>query len=348
MKRKSVRLSLAMAGCNIKTFALAAILLTGGMNGATAQKRASSPHRAATVNTLTGINDLTGVDPSSSMFTTTERPEDDYSKIFYFYNPATNQFMNIGGYWGTHATCSSTPFAAWFEKGTTDTNFYINCKVDGSGAGHHLGGAPLGLFWDRSIGGNGDGQLPFTFERAEGYSDSNKVYRIKTDSRGYITIFPDNENASVDFASAYATTNQNYKKQVWKILSKEEYYNLFLTNPANMSAPIDATFLLTAPDFRANNTEISKWTVNNESVKDKIFYGDNYMYSTYESIKKNGSGHFNIVDNNGAHQKPYGNISTALQRVQEIFIFIRILRYMRQDGMFCVATASVLPTATRY
>lgn len=302
MKRKSVWLPLATAGCNVKAIAIAALLLAGELNGSMAQKRTDISLGNEAPSSLTGIYDLSGEDPSADLCTT-GRPQTDANKIFCLYNAAANKFLNIGGSWGTHTVLNSTPFGIWLEKGTTSSNFYLNCKVDGSGTGTHIGISKKSLWCDRSLSGNGAGQVPFSFEKAEGYTEKNKVYRINNGAN-YITAFPDDKTNTCNIASAYSTTDSKYKYQIWKLLSKAEYYKLFLANPANMSAPVDASFLLEAPEFRANDTDIQLWKLSNESLKDKIFYGDNYMYSTYESVKKNGNGHF--INYDGNHQNYYG------------------------------------------
>lgn len=148
---------------------LTAFALTGHCSAVHAQTFGTS------YETADGIDDLTGVDPSADICTT-GRPEDDANKIFCFYNLGTKKFLSIGGLWGTHASINNTPNAIWFEKTATDGQYTFDNKVAGSGTGTHLGiydklGIP-DLWMDR--GTNSTPAAVFTFDKADGYSESNK------------------------------------------------------------------------------------------------------------------------------------------------------------------------------
>lgn len=254
------------------------------------------------------VNSLPGIDPSASI-TTTGRPQDDNSKMFCFYNEGAKKFLNIGGLWGTHASISDVPYSIWFEKTATDGVYYLNNNVAGSGTGTYMGVMKnADLYMDKGSG-SGNEKATFVFEKAEGYSENNKVYTIKVtagQSGGgtfYVTTYPDNEAKYCNIEKGlYATTDVRYKNQVWKIISKEEYYKLFLANPANMSAAIDASFLMKAPGFRVNDTEMVNWKLSNENTD--VRFGDATMYCTYKQRGNTGAGHF--VGYNENHQRDYG------------------------------------------
>lgn len=72
------------------------------------------------------------------------------------------------------------------------------------------------------------------------------------------------------------------------MITKNEYYLLFNTAPAYMKSPVDASFLLTCPDFRINDTDAAKWLIGGENlpddVKSHVYFGDKKMYKTYNII----------------------------------------------------------------
>ena len=47
---------------------------------------------------------------------TMERPTADNKRIFLLYNVGTKKFLNLGGYWGTHAALSDTPRFLWLQR----------------------------------------------------------------------------------------------------------------------------------------------------------------------------------------------------------------------------------------
>ena len=55
-----------------------------------------------------------------------------------------------------------------------------------------------------------------------------------------------------------------------------------------MKSPVDASFLLTCPDFRVNDTDAAKWLIGGEKlpddVKSHVYFGDKKMYKTYNII----------------------------------------------------------------
>lgn len=72
------------------------------------------------------------------------------------------------------------------------------------------------------------------------------------------------------------------------MITKNEYYELFKITPANMESVVDASFLLTCPDFRINDIDAAKWTIGGKNlpndVKSHVYFGDKEMYKTYDLI----------------------------------------------------------------
>lgn len=143
-----------------------------------------------------------------------------------------------------------------------------------------------GVFMDR---GNSDGKnCRVTFEKGVDYTEKNKVYLVNISSQGYLTAYPDNENKICNYASKATEGTPRIQDQEWKVITKNEYYKLFSTTPAHMKSVVDASFLLTCPDFRINDTDAAKWEIGGENlpddVKSHVYFGDKKMYKTYNII----------------------------------------------------------------
>ena len=183
------------------------------------------------------------------------------------------------------------------------------------------------MFMDRSGSGNGAGQCPVSFEKAPGYTESNKLYYIKalaTNGKSYyFTTYPQNENMYCNVeASLYADNAAEHDNQVWKIITKNQYYELAKANPAHMKAVIDFSFLMKAPDFRVNDIEAVDWVATMTdgsafSSNAKLRFGDNNMYRNYDKrgmqdASKNHIPWGKTFDSD--HQKDYGKLFYCYSR----------------------------------
>ena len=293
------------------------------------------------------IDELVGIDPSSEYvagtYTNGSDEPTDPDKVLYLYNVGTKRFLSVGGLYGTHAALDNTPHGLWLESVDNaddykDNRFWINNRVAGSGTGTHLGcesSSSTGhLYMDRRNGNDGvdglngkddsrNGATTFRFEQAPGYnSETNKVYyflmkRYVKDTwwTFYVTAFPNDETKDCNISGSKLTTdNANFKNQVWKIITKAEYYKLTLANPANMEDVIDFSFIMKAPSFRANDTDASVWKASTET--DKIFFGDNKMYKTYNQVSTTDWTKFD-----GTHQGIYGKLFYTYARKAKGFTF---------------------------
>ena len=277
------------------------------------------------------IDQLVGIDPSAAYvagsYNSTEPTET--SKQLCLYNVGAKRFLSVGGTWGTHAALDNTPHGIWLEKiddNTTD-RFWVNNQLKGSGSGTHLGfDGGNSFYMDRHTGGNGVGACHFTFEQAPGYTEKNKVYYVKmtrpaSGSKTYfVTAYPNNNDLSCNVEqSQWGENNANYKNQVWKVITKAEYYELAKANPANMEDVIDFSFLIKAADFRVNDSESSNWNATAE--KDNIFFGDNKQYKTYNNRGTGTWGENNKGTYDPAHQQEYGKLFYTYARGAKKFIF---------------------------
>lgn len=241
-----------------------------------------------------GVDDLYGVDPSSEHCTDKNvgTNQTDGNKIVCLYNVGAKKFLSIGGLWGTQAALDVSPHSIYMYWNGYSKTYFLASKVAGSSAGLYMGIAwekftrKNGVFMDR---GNSDGKnCRVTFEKGVDYTEKNKVYLVNISSQGYLTAYPDNENKICNYASKATEGTPEYKNQEWKVITKNEYYKLFSTTPAHMKSVVDASFLLTCPDFRINDTDAAKWEIGGENlpddVKSHVYFGDKKMYKTYNII----------------------------------------------------------------
>lgn len=289
MKCKSYLLSFAKAKGSIAA-ALVAVLMAANTTVALAQNKATASN--GTENTIGGVDNLFGIDPSSEICTSKGTAETDGDKIVCLYNVGAKKFLSIGGLWGTQAALNVSPHSIYMTWNGGSKTYFLASKVAGSSAGLYMGIAwekftrKNGVYMDR---GSSDWKnCIVTFEKGVDYTEKNKVYLVNISSQGYLTAYPDNENKICNYASKATEGTPKYKNQEWKVITKNEYYLLFNTAPAHMKSVVDASFLLTCPDFRINDTDAAKWTIGGENlpndVKSHVYFGDKKMYKTYNII----------------------------------------------------------------
>lgn len=260
---------------------------------ASAQNKATENN--GTENTIEGVDKLYGIDPSSANCTSKGTAETDGDKIVCLYNVGAKKFLSIGGKWGTHASLNVSPHSIYMIWNDGSKTYFLQSKVTGSSTGSYMGifkdkDGVNGVFMDRNE------NCAIRFVKAKDYSETNKVYLVKIHTvkspfnpLGYLTAYPNDENKFCDYVTSLATEGTpEYKNQEWKVITKNEYYLLFNTAPAYMKSPVDASFLLTCPDFRVNDTDAAKWLIGGENlpddVKSHVYFGDKKMYKTYNII----------------------------------------------------------------
>ena len=285
MKSKSYLLSFAKAKGNIAAVALAAVLMAANATVASAQNKATEDNGIeGTV--IGGVDDLYGVDPSSA-YCANGTNVTDGNKIVCLYNVGAKKFLSIGGLWGTQAALNVSPHSIYMYWNKNSKTYFLESKVSGSSAGSYMG-----IIWDKFIQKNmlfmDRGGSRVTFERGKDYTEKNKVYLVNIADQGFLTAYPDDEKKICNYASKATEGTQEYKNQEWKVITKNEYYELFKITPANMESVVDASFLITCPDFRINDTDAAKWTIGGKNlpndVKSHVHFGDKKMYKTYDLI----------------------------------------------------------------
>lgn len=254
-------------------------------------RQASAQNKATESNgtektVIGGVDDLPGIDPSSA-YCANGTNVTDGNKIVCLYNVGAKKFLSIGGLWGTQAALNVSPHSIYMYWNKNSKTYFLESKVSGSSAGSYMG-----IIWDKFIKKNmlfmDRGGSRVTFERGKDYTEKNKVYLVNIADQGFLTAYPDDEKKICNYASKATEGTQEYKNQEWKVITKNEYYELFKITPANMKSVVDASFLLTCPDFRINDIDAAKWTIGGKNlpndVKSHVYFGDKKMYKTYDLI----------------------------------------------------------------
>lgn len=200
-------------------------------------------------------------------------------------------------------------------NGGTSTYFLQN-KVEGSGTGSYMGifqdkDGVNGVFMDRNE------NCAIRFVKAKDYSDKNKVYLVEINSflpvthLGYLTAYPNDENKFCNYETNLAAEDTpEYKNQEWKVITKNEYYLLFNTAPAYMESAVDASFLITCPDFRIHDIGAANWKIGGVSsttdVNSHVRFGDETMYKTYDKVSNTKDEGF--TGRTEPHQQKYGKL----------------------------------------
>ena len=312
MKIGSYLFSFAKAKGNIAAVALAAVLMAANATVASAQNKATE-NNGTEKKVIGGVDDLSGVDPSAT-YCTNGTNETDGNKIVCLYNVGAKKFLSIGSKWGTHASLNVSPYSIYMIWNGGSQTYFLQNKVEGSGTGPYMGifkdkDGVNGVFMDRKE------NCAIRFEKAKGYSETNKVYLVKINTLppinqlGYLTAYPNDEDKLCDYKTNLAKEGtQEYENQKWKIITKSEYYKLFNTAPANMKSVVDASFLITCPDFRIHDAGAAKWIIKSEdqsaNVNSHVRFGDETMYKTYDKVSNTKDGGF--TGRTEAHQQKYG------------------------------------------
>lgn len=313
MRSKSYLLSFAKTKGSIAAAALAAILMAANATVASAQNKAAEDNGIE--NTIGGVDKLYGIDPSSANCTNGTN-ETDGNKIVCLYNVGAKKFLSIGGKWGTHASLNVSPYSIYMRWNGSTSTYFLQNKVEGSGTGQYMGifndkDGVNGVFMDRNE------NCAIRFVKAKDYSDKNKVYLVEINSflpvthLGYLTAYPNDENKFCDYETNLAAEDTpEYKNQEWKVITKNEYYLLFHTAPAYMESVVDASFLITCPDFRIHDIGAAKWIIKSEdqsaNVNSHVRFGDETMYKTYDKVSNTQDGGF--IGRTEAHQQKYGKL----------------------------------------
>ena len=305
MKCKSYLLSFAKTKGSIAAAALAAVLMAANATVASAQNKATASNGTEKT-VIGGVDDLSGVDPSAD-YCANGTNVTDGNKIVYLYNVGAKKFLSIGGLWGTQAALDVSPHSIYMYWNSYSKTYFLESKVKGSSTGSYMG-IIRDKFINKSMLFMDRGGSKVTFKQGKGYSETSKVYLVNIADQGYLTAYPDDENKICNYTGEATSGTKEYDNQLWKIITKNEYYKLFKTAPANMKSVVDASFLITCPDFRINDTDAAKWIIGGENlpndVKSHVYFGDKKMHKTYNLISNTKDESW--TGRTEAHQAYYG------------------------------------------
>ena len=222
---------------------------------------------------------------------TTSCSYDDPSKVYFLYNVGSGKFLNMGGYWGTHASMKDYPMPLWTRNGTAmqtftgdstrSLNFTQNIAAEGSMLKWVNSGAnkttDMGVFCDRPENHNSNGYDGWFFEAT---NDGKNTYHIYTynstkatseDDKFYLYAYSHGQatadkNCGADTKEKLfsGSTSDDYMK--WRVLTLQDIYKLLEESSEDLDRPIDLSFKLKCPGFERGRTDINEWQVYTSSV----------------------------------------------------------------------------------
>lgn len=254
------------------------------------------------------VSKLVGADPevlatlSKNDYRITPNSDDARKATFLLLNVGTEKFFNIGGAYGRHASLSNTGMYLWiWNNSTTEGTYNIRTRLNyvkgSTTVTENLDNADSYVQYidnDSNMPGiypdcqptDENHNFGWKFEQAKEYSETNKVYKISTYGNRYLTATPDDTNGNL--CKAEASSNSN--NQVWKLVTVQEYYDLFKNSPSDPNSPIDITFLLQNPGFGYNKSNGSFWLPTRDAHYLRLGVEDYYKKTT-EAYYKNNKGY---------------------------------------------------------
>lgn len=267
------------------------------------------------------VTRLAGVDPAKIVNTNNthrENPDTDEGRKYTFMlmNVGTHQFFNIGGSYGKHATLGDYGMMLWiYQNSKTSGTYNIRTRLNmvpktttapgdmnnKNSYVQYIDNDELkrGVYLEADSA-DATREFGWTFEKAKGYSATNKVYMIKTYGNRYLTATPKDTDGNFCEAVADAPLDDsNY--HVWKLITLEEYYTLVDASPSDMSAPIDVTFLLQNPGFSYDKSTNAYWTPTGEAHYVRLGVDECYRKPTENYYKGDKAQDKNYICENGKY-----------------------------------------------
>ena len=224
------------------------------------------------------VTRLTGADPADiinkdNTHRITPNNKQGKDTTFMLLNVGTQQFLNVGGSYSRHATLRDNGIYLWIYNnsktpGTYNIRTRRNMKNGIPGEPEDLDNKdsyvqyidndPLmpGVYPDEQPE-DVSRQFGWAFEKAAGYSASNKVYKIKTYGNRYLTAVPNDNDDNKCWATTQTADNADY--QIWKLVTLTEYLSLYKDSPSDSANPIDITFWFDTPEFGYNTSNYGGW-----------------------------------------------------------------------------------------
>lgn len=249
------------------------------------------------------VSKLVGADPgdlatlSKNDYRINPNTDDARKATFLLLNVGTEKFFNIGGAYGRHASLSNTGMYLWIwdnstTKGTynirTRLNYTVNLENNNDSYVQYIDNDShmSGIYPDCQPSSDANHEFGWEFVQAKGYSETNKVYKISTYGNRYLTATPDDKDGNL----CKAKESNDNDNQVWKLVTVQEYYDLFKNSPSDKTSPIDITFLLENPGFGYNKSDKSSWLTTGKEAHYLRFGVEDYYKKKTEAYYKDNAG----------------------------------------------------------
>ena len=161
---------------------------------------------------------------------------------FYLYNVGAGKFLNIGNKsndsWGTNANLSANSTFDFTLANVSDGVYTIDSKVSNGGNNHYVNSST----WCDGAATN------WTFRAVAGETN---VYQIIFNGE-YLMATTELDDVEM-LGDPGSRTTSTY----WKLVTKAD--RIAALTSATEDSPLDATFLITAPNFGRNDTRNSVW-----------------------------------------------------------------------------------------
>ncbi len=267
---------------------------------------------------ITGLADLTGLtlDQITACVVDENKFPDDKTKIVFLYNVKTGQFINAGGYWGTHISLKDYPISLWVNINDTGLEFAQNLET---GQGALLGWvakddleADRGVFVDRKKNESVGTHNPWTLEQVTG--DTKNSFRIYTKvgeanyylcANGGVT----DQDKNCEAMPMDVIKNKNLTGyDSWRVFTMEQILDLQKLNSDNMTSSLDISFELLCPGFSRGNKDISKWKIATFGVATDggARFGLDKLYNTTPKMGADKTYDKNVV---GDEKTAFGDIT---------------------------------------
>lgn len=295
---------------------------------------------------ITGVDKLPGksqADLSAKKITVTKDHENeftfptDFAQHFFLYNVKTGRFLNVGGYWGTHASLKEYGEPLAIVESTSDSKTYMKLVMEMNGTeGKYVGwvGVPdknnpdVGVFVDRKFGDVIGWQLePVTDDKK--VDDVINTYRLYTyahstfDSDGTIVwdgtkkyYLCSNMGATDVGINCGAFSEDDIAKykdagyDQWRFLSYQQIQDLQDGNADNMKDALELSFKLKCPGFSRGDNDITNWNTYNFDTKKGNVTGVTDGFALYGLSK-----YYNYIA--GPDTKPNENdVKSGLQTIK--------------------------------
>lgn len=215
-------------------------------------------------------------------------------KHFFLYNVKTGRFLNVGGYWGTHASLKEygEPLAivnATYqdETGQDKTSMKLVMEMAGT-EGKFVGwcGVPnkndpdVGVFVDRKSTDVVGWQLELvdaTKNTYRLYTYPHKTFDDKKiewnfDKKYYLCSNMGSVDVDVNCGAFSEDDIANYKGyDEWRFLSYQQIHELQKENADALDDALELSFKLKCPGFSRGDNDINSWNTYNYAIEYKTF-----------------------------------------------------------------------------